>query len=190
MPVVQPKRRPAFPPIGRLRTSPISGGGKKGLMLALNLTAMVDMFTVIVIFLLQSFSADGDLNFLHKDLKLPEAKEAGLLSERGPVLTLFHNTVMYEHEEVANLESLDDAEPGIPVITEALTGIRERDQALKGNAGEPYEGHVIIQADHETDFKLVRKVIYSLNEAGWAHMQFIVIGLASEQTEGEGAATE
>ena len=98
MPIQHLKRRPAFPPIGRLRSSPISGGGKKALMTSLNLTAMVDMFTVIVIFLLQMFSANGDLQFMVKGLKTPTAKETQLLEERGPVITLFQNQVLFEGE--------------------------------------------------------------------------------------------
>src|SRR5688572_18293093 len=121
MPVKLPKRRPAFQPLNRLRSSPF-GGGKKGLMLALNLTAMVDMFTVIVIFLLQQFSSSGELLFIQKNLKLPDAEQSEMLTDRGPVITLFENKVMWEGKPVATLEELDAAEPGIPALTERLEG--------------------------------------------------------------------
>lgn len=189
MPIKHPKRRPAFPPIGRLRTSPISGGGKKSLMTSLNLTAMVDMFTVIVIFLLQMFSANGDLQFMVKGLKTPTAKETKLLEERGPVVTLFQNQVLFEGQPVTSLEELDDAEMGIPKLTDLLRGIREREEALYGrDETQPFEGHIIVQADKETDFKLVRKSVESANLAGWAHLQFTVTGEAKgvEGAEGEG----
>ena len=189
MPISAPKRRPAFKPLNKLRNNPFSGG-KKGLMLALNLTAMIDMFTVIVIFLLQSFSASGEILFLQKDLKLPEAEVAEVLSERGPVLTLFENEILWEGKEIAKLAELDDAEPGIPALTERLTGVREREEKLYGKkTDQPFEGHIVVQADIKTDFKLVRKAIFSANQAGWVHIQFATMGGAKAKTE-EGEAAE
>ncbi len=186
MPVSVPHRRPAFEPLNRLRSSPLSAG-KKGLMLSLNLTAMVDMFTVIVIFLLQQFASSGELLFLQKDLKLPEAKEAEALTDRGPVVTLFQNKVLWEGKPVANLEELDEAEPGIPPLIEKLEGVREREQKLYGRAeNEPFKSHVVIQSDKATDFKLVRKTIYSVNQAGWVHINFAVTGIGGEGEGEEG----
>ncbi len=176
MPVVAPGRRPAFKPIGRLRTSPLSGG-KKDLMMPLNLTAMVDMFTTIVIFLLQSFSSSGDLLLIQKGIKLPEAKKAAVLGDRGPVVTLFQNNVIFEGQPMASLAELSDDENGIEVLSQALKDIRAREEEKKGrDITQAFDGFVIIQADAETDFKLVRKVIWSLNQAGWAKIKFIVLG--------------
>jgi biopolymer transport protein ExbD len=176
MGVSVPGRHPAFAPIGRLRKSPLSGG-KKSLMMPLNLTAMVDMFTVIVIFLLQSFSASGELMFMQKDLKLPEAGNGAALEERGPVVTLFKNQVLIEGQKLTSLEELDDTLPTIPELTEKLKVMKENDLKFKGpqDPTKPYEGHMIVQADKSTDFELVRKTIGSMNEAGWTHIQFAVM---------------
>jgi biopolymer transport protein ExbD len=183
-----PGRHAAFEPFGRLRKGMFKGG-KKGLMMPLNLTAMVDMFSVIVIYLLQSFSASGEIMFIQKDIKLPSADEAQPLEERGPVVTLFNNTVLMEGEEVARMDDLDDAEPGIPALSERLQKIREREEKLVGrDPTKPYEGHCIIQSDIRTDFKLVRKTIFSINEAGWTHLQFATLEAGGAPTEGEGAA--
>ena len=184
MAVVVPKRRPAFAPIGRLRTGPF-GGGKKALMASLNLTAMVDMFTTIVIFLLQTFSASGEIMFAQKDLKIPEADVAEILNERGPVVTLFRGQILIDGKSVGKVEELDEAEAGIPMLAEELVKAREVLEKLNERRGkvkdptQPFEGHVIVQADKETDFLLVRKAIFSVNEAGWAHIQFIVRGTGS-----------
>ena len=193
MPIETPKRRPAFAPIGRLRTSPLSGG-KKSLGAALNLTAMVDMFTVIVIFLLQSFSATGEIMFIQKDIKLPEAKQAEFLNERGPVVTILgkQKQVLLEGKKIASFDEIDETEPGIPPLAEELTSVREREEKLYGKKeNEPYDGHVLVQADREADFMWVRKAIFSVNEAGWIHIQFAVMGLAKEgEGEGEGGEGE
>jgi biopolymer transport protein ExbD len=185
MAIVLPGRHPAFHPIGRLRDSPFHAG-KKNLMMPLNLTAMVDMFTVIVIFLLQSFSASGELMFIQKDIKLPNATQAQPLEERGPVVTLYKNEVLIEGERLASLDEIDDAEPGVSALSERLQKIREREEKLVGrDPTKPYDGHVIIQADIATDFELVRKSIFSVNEAGWTHLQFAILE-GKKDAEGEG----
>jgi len=173
MSISLPKRRNHFKPIGFLRKN--SGGAKKSGMVNLNLTAMVDMFTTIVIFLIQSFSASGELMLMQKDLVMAPAMNAELLSERGPVVTMFQGRVLVEGTEVAKLEDLDEAEQGIEVVTEQLKGIRERDEKLyKRDPSKPFDGHVIVNSDKATDFLLVRKVIYSMNQAGWAKVNFAV----------------
>jgi len=179
MPVSVPKRRTAFKPIGRLRANPLHAGKKDG-NIALNLTAMVDMFTVIVIFLLQSFSANGEIMFVQKEVTMPMAEMSEELTERGVVVTLFDNVVMLEGKEVARSDDLDPAEPGIPAMSEQLTGIREREEQADKLLGKtrdpnkPFEGSVIVQSDEDVDFMIVRKVIYSLNQAGWAKIKFAV----------------
>lgn len=188
MAVSLPGRHPAFSPIGRLRKSPFKAG-KKGLLMPLNLTAMVDMFTVIVIFLLQSFSASGEIMFIQKNIKLPQAIKAEPLVERGPVVTLFENSVILEGEELAKLDELDDEEQHVEALKERLEKIREREEERVGrDMTKPFEGHLIIQADARTDFELVRKTIASVNMAGWTHLQFATMDKAKPKAEGEAAA--
>jgi hypothetical protein len=80
MPVFTPGRHPAYEPIGRLRANPLKSGKKSGFT-ELNLTAMVDMFTVIVIFLLQSFSGEGEVS-VHKNLVLPDSEKPAAVRAR------------------------------------------------------------------------------------------------------------
>lgn len=180
MPVFTPGRHPAYEPIGRLRSNPLSGGKKSG-FIELNLTAMVDMFTVIVIFLLQSFSGEGEVS-VHKNLVLPDSEQAKPLSERGPIIVVIRGEVLLDGDVVASLDDDDAAEPGIPALTERLVAIRDANNKVEeelrrrdpSRAVKPFDGHLIVQADEETDFKLVRRAIFSANEAGWVHLQFSV----------------
>ncbi|HYQ81724.1 MAG TPA: biopolymer transporter ExbD, partial [Anaeromyxobacteraceae bacterium] len=48
-------------------------GGRKNTNAELNVVPMVDMMTMLVIFLLQQFSATGEVLFMQKDIKLPDA---------------------------------------------------------------------------------------------------------------------
>lgn len=188
MAIHTPGRHPAFPPIGILRKG---HAGKKGGFIELNLTAMVDMFTVIVIFLLQSFSGEGEIS-IQKDLKMPTADAAVPLSQRGPVIVVMRGELLLDGEVLASLDKDDDAEPGIPALTEKLTKIKEANDKTEAELRrrdptrpeKPFDGHLIVQADLKTDFKLVRKAIFSSNAAGWVHIQFAVVGGALKPAEG------
>jgi len=48
--------------------------GRKSLYAPLNLVAYIDMMTMLVIFLLMSFSATGEILFVQKNIVLPDAQ--------------------------------------------------------------------------------------------------------------------
>jgi len=189
MPVFTPGRHPAYEPIGRLRSNPLKGGKKSGFV-ELNLTAMVDMFTVIVIFLLQSFSGEGEVS-ISKNLTLPESVQAAPLKARGPILVVAQGEVILDGEVIATIDDTEELN-GIPALTEKLVAVRKANDALEEELRsldptrpvKAFEGHLIVQADEGTDFKLVRRAIYSANEAGWIHLQFVVTKLHAEGAEG------
>lgn len=180
MAVFTPGRHPAYEPIGRLRGNPLSHGKKSGAS-DLNLTAMVDMFTVIVIFLLQSFSGEGEVS-VHKNLTLPDSAEAKPLSERGPIIVVNNGEVLLDGEVIATLDDENADAPGIEPLTERLTAVKEQNNKVEeelrrrdpSRPVKPFDGHLVVQADNETDFKLVRRAIFSANAAGWVHLQFAV----------------
>lgn len=175
-----PGRHSAYEPIGRLRANPFKSGKKNGFV-ELNLTAMVDMFTVIVIFLIQSFSGEGELS-VQKNLVLPTTEKAVPLSERGPVVVIVKNELLLDGVKLATLGDEDAAEPGIPALEEKLRAIKEQKMGLEAElrrrdptrAEKGFDGHLIFQADEETDFALVRKAIFAANQAQWTHLQFAV----------------
>ena len=83
------------------------------------------------------------------------------------------NLVLIEGEKLAKLDELDDAEPGIPLLAERLKKVRENQERLVGrDPTKPFDQHAIVQSDKRIDFKLVRKTIFSVNEAGWTHLNF------------------
>lgn len=191
MAVVTPGRRPAFAPIGRLRTSPLSGG-KKSMFASLNLTAMVDMFTILVIFLIQLFSASGQVT-LNDRIKVPSSAAGEPLEEPGTVVMLNNDgLLLVDNSPIPADQMGTELDISIPGVVKILTEQREFRERIEGrNADEPYQGILIIQADVKTDFRLVRRVLTSANEAGWARIKFVTVPAKAPGTGGEGApATE
>lgn len=175
MPVVTPGRRPAFEPIGRLRSSPLSGGKKSGFA-SLNLTAMVDMFTILVIFLIQLFTASGEVT-LHDSIKVPSSVAGELLEEPGTVVMMNNEgMLLLENMPIPASEMGSELDISIPGMVKRLTEQREFRERIEGrDPTQAYQGILIIQADVKTDFRTVRRVLTSANEAGWAKIKFVTI---------------
>lgn len=190
MPVVTPGRRPAYPPIGRLRTSPLSGG-KKTMFASLNLTAMVDMFTILVIFLIQLFSASGQVT-LNDRIKVPNSSAGDPLEEPGTVAMMNNEgMLLIDDKQVPADQMGTELDISIPGVVKILTEQREFRERIEGrNETEVYQGVLIIQADIKTDFRLVRRILTSANEAGWAKIKFVTIPTKAPGAEGAEAASE
>jgi biopolymer transport protein ExbD len=202
MPVVVPGRRPAFEPIGRLRSSPLSGG-KKSIFVSLNLTAMVDMFTILVIFLIQLFTSAGDVT-LDKNVRVPRSEAGELLEDPGTVV-LFRESddkpgefglLLVDGQEVDPSAMGDaltaQAGGSIPGVVKILADQREFREKTEGrDQSASYQGVLLVQADIGTDFRLVRRVLASANEAGWAKIKFVTLPQKSKDAgKAEGAAAE
>ena len=75
--------------------------GKKSVISELPLTSMIDMFTILVIFLLMNFSATGEIFFIQKNIKLPEALHGRPL-ESAPLISITSSGVTFETEKVGD----------------------------------------------------------------------------------------
>src|SRR5215470_4005498 len=77
------------------------GSGKRSMYADLNLTSMVDMLTILVVFLLQTFSASGELLSVQKNIVLPEAQNFKDL-EQAPIIAVSKDSVTIDGRAVAD----------------------------------------------------------------------------------------
>lgn len=169
-------------------------GGRKAVFAGLYLTSMVDMFAILVVFLLQSFSAEGELIVLPKGLELPEAANTGTL-EKAAVLTISREKVEFEGKFIADTEKVAAQEGwAIGALQDELKAYKAkletemREKAAK--AGQPIpaaqpvklEQKINISADRRLQFQIVKKVIYNASFAGFPDFRFAVFGNSNKQT--------
>ena len=77
--------------------------GRKSTAAGLNLVAYIDMMTILVIFLLMTFSASGEILFVQKNITLPDAQSWSDL-ERAPVIGVTKDVVTLAGRQVATGE--------------------------------------------------------------------------------------
>jgi biopolymer transport protein ExbD len=138
-------------------------GGSKQTTFELPLTSMIDMFTILVIFLLMNFSATGEIFFIQKNLKLPEASHAKPL-ESAPLIS-----VTAQGDNPIHLEERDQ---NLPKLTAALNDIKSFEQQL--HPGEEFKGNINIQADEKTPLIYIKRVMQTCILSGWNSINFAV----------------
>ena len=154
----------------------LSHAGRKSLDAPLNLVAYIDMMTMLVIFLLMSFSATGEILFVQKNIVLPNAQNWAEL-ERAPVIGVSKDVVTLDGSQVATADDLmKDSNTGDFKITE----LHDKLVTLKNNykllhPGEDFNGIAIIQSDKGVEFKVLKKIMYSAAVAGYQNVNFAVI---------------
>jgi len=185
MPIVTPGKRPGI----RLSKSKVFGkkikGGKKSVYANMQLTPMIDMFTILVIYLLQNFSADGDILFMSKDIQLPNIT-AKMRLERAPVVAVSTDAISLDGSRVLDVsDATRDDTWNVPALEEALRekrrNIEQSNMLLRGAGGEGFRGIINVQADHLVQFKVVKKVMFACNQAGFSN-----INLAGMQVSAAG----
>jgi biopolymer transport protein ExbD len=161
------------------------GGAKKSVFADLLITPMVDMFVIIVLFLIANFSATGEILMMTKDIILPEAKNVDEV-KMVPVVMISSEEVVVDGVSVARLTDIDSNEYlNIPALEEKLRELRKKSEDLHALANSPegFSGDINIQGHREIQFKYIKKVMYSCATAGYGNINFAVMNKSS----GEGA---
>jgi biopolymer transport protein ExbD len=149
--------------------------GRKSLYAPLNLVAYIDMMTMLVIFLLMSFSATGEILFVQKNIVLPDAQNWTDL-ERAPVIGVSKDVVTLDGSQVATADDLmKESSTGDFKIAE----LHDKLVTLKNNykllhPSEEFNGIAIIQSDKNVEFKALKKIMYSVSVAGYQNVNFAV----------------
>ena len=95
----------------RLRKSKVFGHGHaahKSTNADLLITPLVDMFVIIVLFLIANFSATGEILNMTKDIQLPTATHVDEL-ELAPVIMISNDDIIINGASVARVADLTGA---------------------------------------------------------------------------------
>lgn len=167
--------------------------GKRGVTAILSLTAMVDMFTVLVIFLLQNYNTTGEVLFIPKEVVLPKANRVGDLKP-SVVVTVSAKEVFIEDKVVATFDQVKAATDWtVPALRDQVKVLLEKakaeqdaklqnkvknvvDKTLGKEELDPNAWRkVTLQVDKAIDYLTVKKIMYSIYEAGGGPINFAVV---------------
>ncbi len=135
----------------------------------LMLTSMVDMFSLLVIFLLQSFSNSPEVMALSKNLVLPAAISAAAPVD-APVLTLSKSEVLLDQKILGAHRTVADHPEALIKQLEQL-----KQTWAKAHPGAAFSGEVHLQADRDLSSAFVSRFVNILNSQGYSNVHLAVV---------------
>ncbi len=134
---------------------------QKNMYSDLLLTALIDAFSILVIFLLMSFSANGEVIYMNKDMELPKAAQSEKL-ERTTVVKLESDKIFIEDKEIPK-----------EGLVAALMDVRKNYKETHPN--EEFPAVLTIQADRRIQYKDINNIVLATGNAGFSDIKFAVI---------------
>ena len=127
------------------------------------LTSLIDVMTILLVFLMVHFSVDGNLITPSADLELP-ASSAEATPETVTTLEITSTAVLSNGEPIVAISSFINGDSlTIPQITDWL----ERHTSIRS-------GEIMLQADRRTPFSIMKRVMYTCSRAGYDDFTILV----------------
>jgi len=123
---------------------------------------MVDVFTVLLVFLLKSYAAEGTLTAAAQNLQLP-ASTSTVTPRTTLTITVSQDAVFVDDERVTSLRQVADTDGlYLPELGRALKARADKSRFIAGsNTGSSFRGQVTILGDRQTSFSILQKVMFT-----------------------------
>jgi len=146
---------------------------------ALNLVSLMDIFTILVFFLLVN-SSDVETLPNAKDLQLPESI-AEEKAKETVVILIGEVDIIVQGKPVAKVADVMKIQGNdIPALREAL--VSQNDRVLRREAQEDIEGReVTIMGDKEIPYRLLKKVMATCTASDYGQISLAVLQKSSDK---------
>ncbi|RMH61753.1 MAG: biopolymer transporter ExbD [Calditrichaeota bacterium] len=140
----------------------------------LNMNSMMDMMTIILLFLLKSFSTEGALVTQSADLTLPESV-IGEKPKKELQVSVTKNDILVNNKPVMSLSEVDPQSVLIKPLSQVLSEFAETERQLEADVGKEFKHTVIIQGDKDMHFDLLYKVMFTCSKSEYYNMRLLTI---------------
>ena len=150
--------------------------GRKPSLVVLNITSMLDMFTILILFLLKSYSAEGTILTIPADLQLPYSVTQ-VAPKPGLVVELSQNRIVVDGQVIpVDLEQVETSEDiMIPELFSVLTEkARQYKEIAAVNPSVSFTGQMVLEGDRQVPFRLLKKILYTSGQAGFINQSLAV----------------
>jgi biopolymer transport protein ExbD len=159
----------------------------------LNITAMLDLMTIILVFLLKSLSSSSAQMPQSNDLTLPASVLTSEPSEEGVVVLISKSQILLgdDTEPIVTLPSREQlAQSGVEArfkrsgptdlyivpLANALAHAREQDKQIRTAKGlDPSTSEAVIVADGTTPYRLLVEVLFTLGQSEFGKYHLMVL---------------
>jgi biopolymer transport protein ExbD len=162
----------------------------------LNITAMLDIMTIILVFLLKNLGESSGSIPQSDDLRLPASAVKTQPADEGVVVTVSKTQLLVADDRVLTLPNRESmAQTGVGArykrsgpndmyivpLGEALKSARRTDKLIRTAKGlDPTSSEAIIVADKTTPYRLLIEVLFTLGQSEFGKYHLMVIQGASQ----------
>lgn len=148
---------------------------KKNSTFTVNITSLTDMFTVMLVFLLQTYNTSEVQIDPPKDLRLPSSKSEAMLTQ-GHQLKLSFDSLKFGEEILAVIKNNDfdekDKEAKDPNFIKPL--FAHLDKLIKETTDKNIkEGKLLLLVEKDLPYSAIKKVMYTASMAGFPQLKLI-----------------
>ena len=145
----------------------------------LQITSLMDIMTIILVFLLKSYSTEDIQIAPSDDLRLPNSS-----AQKPPEVAV--NTVVSKANVTVDGVKVVDVSGGAigdeykrgTLISPLFDTLKEKADEAKAlaerNPAHKFTGRILLQCDRDVPFSLVREVMYTAGQAQFAEFKFVV----------------
>jgi len=145
------------------------GKGMRSPQFTLMLTSMVDMFSMLVIFLLQTFSNSPEISIL-RGMQLPNSVTSAIVRE-APVLAISKDGNLYLDQKLVGKTGDISRKPD-----ELLNKLNYIKKGWVSSHTSAFTGDINLQADREVESTTVSMVMAILTTSQFQSIQLAVVG--------------
>ena len=155
----------------------------------LNIVPMMDMMTILLVFLIKSMTASAENTSLDADLQMPKSETS--TEARGALnVQVTANWILVEGQKVVPIKrgKVDpsdkrDGETGFAItkLGEEMKKQSEREKRRASITGEKFSGELTLMAHYNTPYRLILEVLYTAGEAEYGKYRLLVMAPNKEQ---------
>ncbi|OGS37118.1 MAG: hypothetical protein A2293_12990 [Elusimicrobia bacterium RIFOXYB2_FULL_49_7] len=133
------------------------------------MTSLIDILTLLLVFLIQSYNAEGNLITVSSDLQLPlsASKEA---PRTAAMVEITRDQVLADGRVLASVADMVSSDS---LLNNNIYDYMMAKKKLISDTAQIPE--VIIQCDKEHPFVVVKKVMFSCSKAGFSNFSILAV---------------
>ena len=156
----------------------VLGHGVKASNHEIPLIPFIDFLLCIVLFLLASFSASGELP-IDKNVKLPNAENVLDMTD-APMVAVTGTQILVDGTPAGNTRAIVEANR-LQRVDELFNVLKNKRELWKQlNPGKEFGGVVVLQVDRKVPALVVKSVFQTAAFAGYPNISFMVGRLGNE----------
>ena len=140
----------------------------------LNMNSMMDMMTIILLFLLKSYSTTGALATQSESLKLPESVRTAKPKKELNV-SVAKDAILVNEQIVLQTADVSPNEVLIPQLGLKLREYAQSQKDLEIEVGKEFTHEVIIQGDESISYELLFRVMYTCGQSEFNKMRLLTV---------------